>query len=296
MSEYNRRYQAWSQQEWRRKHAEQEAREPKSWQAANALLTGRCHDSRKVARNTYLKRRSNGDIAVMLHSTDVVTFHMDGTFTLSMGGWPTMTTRDRIDRFTPKWLRMYSERGVQKVRVNMKGQGWGEGVTYRHFDGITFGPRGGCKNPLPTETTRKLDSEKDKLDMAIKRYADGFVKAARNGEVAMPSGGDCWYCSMRVVGGEDDGKPLGDVANSDHLLQHFEDKYYVPSLMVNAMRAKGYGDTGIYMWMNMDPENDRIGGDKYGRPWDAKTAKAALVAYLRKHLLTGISTGRMANH
>jgi len=45
---------------------------------ANAQLTGRCFQSRKLANNTYLRRRYQHAIAVRLHSTDILRFQKDG--------------------------------------------------------------------------------------------------------------------------------------------------------------------------------------------------------------------------
>ncbi len=56
---------------------------------------------KKVANNTYLERRLNGDIEVVLHYTAVVVAHSDGTFTLNSGGWRSVTTKERINRFSP---------------------------------------------------------------------------------------------------------------------------------------------------------------------------------------------------
>lgn len=64
---------------------------------ASLKLTGRCKLSRKLRNNTYLIRRSDSKIAVRLHSTDVVTFHADGSIDLHDGGWCTITTKDRIN-------------------------------------------------------------------------------------------------------------------------------------------------------------------------------------------------------
>jgi hypothetical protein len=85
--------------------------------SANAQLTGRCKNSRKIANNTYLQRRGNDDIAVRLHSTDVVTFHKNGDITVSTGGWNTVTTKDRIQRYTPSSWRVWSESGYMFIRT-----------------------------------------------------------------------------------------------------------------------------------------------------------------------------------
>jgi hypothetical protein len=74
-----------------------------TYKELDAKLQGRCRDSRKVANNTYLKRdRYRNDIAVHLHSTDVLIFHANGDIWINTGGWNTPTTRDRINMFLPK--------------------------------------------------------------------------------------------------------------------------------------------------------------------------------------------------
>ena len=67
-----------------------------NYKNANDKLQGRCKDSRKIANNTYLKRRGQ-DIAVMLHETDIVIFHPNNTFTLNSGGYRTRTTKARMN-------------------------------------------------------------------------------------------------------------------------------------------------------------------------------------------------------
>jgi hypothetical protein len=79
---------------------------------ANAQLTGRCCERRKIANNTRLIRRGRFDIAVRLHSTDIITFHNDGRIDVFTGGWDTVTTRDRINRYLPKPWHCYGERGA----------------------------------------------------------------------------------------------------------------------------------------------------------------------------------------
>lgn len=53
--------------------------------------------------------------AVRLHNTDVVTVNPDHTWTLNSGGWRTMTTRDRIESYSP--VRIIQDRGEWYVRV-----------------------------------------------------------------------------------------------------------------------------------------------------------------------------------
>lgn len=63
-------------------------------------------DSRKIANNTYLTRRttSGSAIAVHLHGTDVATVDPDGTVTLNHAGWTTPTTAERLRTFISQYL------------------------------------------------------------------------------------------------------------------------------------------------------------------------------------------------
>lgn len=46
-------------------------------------------------------------ISIRLHSTDVVTYYPDGSIRLDSGGYRTVTTKDRINRFSP--IRVWSK-------------------------------------------------------------------------------------------------------------------------------------------------------------------------------------------
>ena len=66
---------------------------------AIAKLNGR--DSRKVDNNTYLERLSPDEIGVRLHNTYVVRYFRNGSVTIHSGGWHTVTTKDRINSYSP---------------------------------------------------------------------------------------------------------------------------------------------------------------------------------------------------
>jgi hypothetical protein len=57
-----------------------------------------------LQNNTRLYKRGE-DYAVRLHRTDVVTYHPDGSWTVNAGGWQTVTTADRINRYSPISMR-----------------------------------------------------------------------------------------------------------------------------------------------------------------------------------------------
>jgi hypothetical protein len=82
-----------------------------NYQELDAKLQGRCALSRKLANNTYAKRRYANDIAIRLHNTDILTFESDGDITVNTGGWHTVTTRSRINDFIPQPWRVGGHRG-----------------------------------------------------------------------------------------------------------------------------------------------------------------------------------------
>lgn len=81
-----------------------------NYEKAQGLLTGRCKNRHELANNTYLERRDDGTVAIKLYSTDILTFHEDGRIDLSMGGYNTVTTQDRINRYLEHG-RVWTESG-----------------------------------------------------------------------------------------------------------------------------------------------------------------------------------------
>lgn len=100
----------------------------RTWHAADTFLhKGRNPDSyRKFKKTRMVHRLPNGDIAVRLHNTDIVTYHKDtdGWQTIYMGGWDTVTTKGDIGEFSnirlskaklPKDVRELAEERTRKV-------------------------------------------------------------------------------------------------------------------------------------------------------------------------------------
>jgi hypothetical protein len=80
-------------------------------------------------------------------------------------------------------------------------------------------------------------TEELKWRKAVNKFASEYVAALKTGDVGAPSGGDCFYCGMKVVG---TGQALGDVQrDGSHLRSHIEERYFVPSLVWNAFEATG---------------------------------------------------------
>jgi hypothetical protein len=114
---------------------------------------------------------------------------------------------------------------------------------------------------------RKLAKQRKRIDTFVANAVDELVEKT----VPMPSGGDCWGCVMRST--EDSSMEVWGI---DHLEQHIEEDYYVPSMFVNAMRNSGYRDAGIYIMLNMNPHAGTMGGEQ--------TERATITRALRKYL------------
>ena len=84
------------------------------------LAGGKAKTSRPTSKNVYLARQYDGSISVVLHSTAIITYHEDTTFTLYHGGWNTVTTKAKLSEFSP--IRISST-------YDRKNPGWSLGTT-----------------------------------------------------------------------------------------------------------------------------------------------------------------------
>ena len=84
---------------------------------------------RKVGNNTYAEILPDGRVGIMLHSTYVVKIHEGDLYTLNSGGWQTLTTKDRINQYSPK--RVYQRDFQWYISMN--------GKEYPFMDGMVVG-------------------------------------------------------------------------------------------------------------------------------------------------------------
>jgi hypothetical protein len=167
-----------------------------TYEQADKMLTGRCKDSKKLRNNTYLQRRGQ-DIAVRLHSTDVVTFHPNGDVTLNTGGWNTIITWDRINDYAP--YRMHNERGVPFLSVC--------GLTVPFVDGMTVTKNQRIENAgkRTVESIRAEWRETDRENARVSRWkskARGITRdmsacTKREHWGKMTNRCHCWHCGQK---------------------------------------------------------------------------------------------------
>lgn len=221
---------------------------------------------RPVGNNTrlhYVDGTNGADIAVKLHNTDVVTIHSDGTYTLNSGGWRTSTTKARINEHSP--ARVYSKRGEWRI---WRRDATGIDEEWPFFDGIHVNADG-CPVGLQPWRSERDEATRKRYKAEVRKYIRGFLAhLATLDKLPEPNGGDCWGCYFEVQG-DPNKAPMG----WGHIWGHFEDKYYVPSLLFKAFMERNPAGG---QWHYQAYEYKRSKRDFY---WST----ASLRAYFRKH-------------
>lgn len=173
---------------------------------------------RKLANNTYLEHPTDDTYAIRLHSTHVVTFHANGDTVLDSGGWQTVTTKERMNRYLPRPWRLRQTDGVWLL-----GQSW-DGPTVAYRDGVTLHADG-------TVTGEGEDpNAARKLRTRLRKFARAYMTAFWAGKVPAPSMGDCWGCAMRTADG------THGMGGSSHIMDHLAESYFVPSALACAVK------------------------------------------------------------
>lgn len=242
--------------------------------------------SKKLDRNTYLETENpfDGVFFLRLHKTRILEFHANGSIVLNSGGWRTVTTKDRMNKFLPGPWSVNQERGVWFLNKRTKAYCYRNvdtdevisdeehskipydspeydkwvfvSATYEEFpfdDGITIHVDGSVTG------LGEDPNLQHKRAKAIRKYAKGFAEAFVNGEIPAPSQADCMFCA--IVG--EGGKPIGEAFKDlDHLELHMKERYYVPSLLVrasNTVATSRFYKQVLFSWMTNTNTNASFG-------------------------------------
>lgn len=204
------------------------------------IARGRNKESRKAANNTVV-RDTGLAVAIRLHDTDIVTISNLGDITLNSGGWLSLTTKERINRYT-------------RAGIYQKNSVWYMADGSLFYDGMRIHADG---TPLEPRQPQKYEDKLKRIKKDAREYARAFVEEIKAGNIGLPSGGDCWGCYFALNNSKNDPQPMG----ISHLRDHITDKYYVPSLLVNAAHDAGYRDEQCGLMgigghrLFIDPEN-----------------------------------------
>lgn len=158
---------------------------PTTWKQADAILArARNRDSgRTVANNTRLEDGyPNPDcIHLQLHGSNVATYHPDGSISVSLCGWDTVTTRDRISRALPSPWNVWRH----------KDQPWmfhsGYPMLPLGNDGLRVGPKGimlpdGTRLMSNADIDAETAREKERRAAAHAKHAENLAAQHERGE------------------------------------------------------------------------------------------------------------------
>lgn len=218
----------------------------------------------KNGRSTLEIEYEDGSYAVRYHDTDVFTRTAAGTIVLNSGGFRTVTTKERINGEIGQFgLSLYQRNSVWYMSRHGN---WDSSILF--YDGIEFSKDGELLSEVQELKEDKIKDIKKKIAKYVK-LVDKCIE--KNGSLPIPCGGDCWDCAMQT----EDGKSWGDIKGSDqdHLWSHMKEGYLHGSIIVNAMRERGYRDEQIRMFL--------YGSSDYM----LETVKKCLRRYLKARLL-----------
>lgn len=189
--------------------------------------------------NTVLKK-DDDKFLIRLYDTEIISITPQNILTLDSGGYKTNTTKYRINELT-------------NANISQAKKVWYVKDT-EFFDGIQIDLKGNVLNPLPETIKESFENKRKLLDKLITKYCDGFQKMVEAGELQVPSNGDCWYCVMVT----NEGICLGDATdNDDHIIQHLREQYFVPALLYNTLKTKGYYDPACIYYMIQTTKNGK---------------------------------------
>jgi len=242
-------------------------------QTKREIMAGvECVSSKIVDNNTVEYKRIDGARVIRLHRTDILVFKPSGDVALNSGGRQTVTTKERMNKFLPKGWGIYQEKNVWYLS---KGEYWSDPdrKSWVYQDGITILSAGGASG---------AGKDRKKLDKRLKRikaYVDGFIKKLAARELEQPGDGDCWYCLFE----DKYDRTWGDIGDrSHHILGHFKDKYYVPSLLMNAIKelpVSRITESCIGYWFKRHDQTCRS-FENIGK----KQVRKSLTRYLKRRL------------
>ena len=173
--------------------------------------------SKKLANNTHLLK-DGVNFVIRLHETNIVTITPKNHYILNNGGWQTMTTKDRMNRYLP--CNIWQEKGLWYLSDSL------------YYNNMELNSKG---NPVKPKNPNKTEKNKKQLDKSVTKYIKGFIKDIKENGLNDPSGEDCWYC-------------MGNMGNSySHILQHIKEGYFVPSFLWNVIKTRGYNNPA-FIW------------------------------------------------
>ena len=257
--------------------------------------------ARKLQGNTWI-RRDGSDIVIKYHDTDILTYHGDDTVTINTDGYHTVTTAERFGNWLPRMWSVRNDRGVWNVFGPVPGgmienAGMYLAFTYprtaahfRIWDGMTITdtPRPLLVNYRSAPDFHETDSLKAELNSMISEYvalydSERLRELFPVGVDSISVAGDCFFCCMV----DSDGVSIPDTG---HLLAHMLERYTMVSLIRNAYRHRGYGNSDLVL--QLDLTDSQFGTLRVGKIQEH--VKRYLLAQLVPHGIPAVTREDLA--
>jgi hypothetical protein len=178
-----------------------------------------------LENNTRLLDR-DGAIALKFHNTDIALFKRNGDVTIDTEGWHTVATKARLNEYV-EGFQIWSENRILFFSY--------QGKSYLFKDGLTLHRNGTVTGAGDLEEAKEVKRMKKAVDRKVAQYIKGFIEDIKTNGLEDPSGGDCWLCMM-------------ETKQVDHILSHFEEKYYVPTLLWKAINSHRPEQSANFLW------------------------------------------------
>jgi len=226
----------------------------------------------KILENNTVEYWQDGEKHIRFHHTDIIIFKANGDIVLNSGSWKTPTTKERLNKYLNNY-QIFTDKGIWYLYNKKILHPWSD-KDARHIvfaDGITLHKDGKItgQGDDPKITMKYLTQ--------IKKYADEYIAALVARKVPQPGPGDCWLCSFKDSSGETWGEKGH---NPDHILSHFKERYFVPSLLMNAIEAYPVAPitkSCIGYWMKYH-EQELGSIEEFGK----EQVKKSLIRYLKR--------------
>jgi hypothetical protein len=128
------------------------------------------------------------------------------------------------------------------------------------YDGVVVGSDGYVISP-DTEKSRLQEQATVEVKAMVKQFIEGYIDDIIKNGLQEPGNGDCWPCLMKPAYRKPErGEECMGIS---HYFSHFKEKYYVPSMLANALKERYTHDVGAgFMWHNIKRYQEH--GDRSG--------------------------------
>ena len=196
------------------------------------IMAGVDCDKSKFIDNNTVEYSVEGIRLIRLHLIDILTFKPNGMVTYNSGGWKTVTTKDRMNKFGSVGAQVWQEKNIWYIG--------NKDVDSVFYDGIVLNSvTGEFRDSVKVE-----DTETKKWMKLINSYCKELTGLE---SLPVPGGGDCWDCALF-----DQNLGAGEKSTSrEHLESHLTEKYIHGSLIWNALKWARYNNPSVIWSMDI---------------------------------------------